>query len=425
MSKSVTESLEELLRTEKHIEGTVEPKVVLFADLVGSTRYKATHPVVDGLKRTLVHNLIVSNAIVGAGGTVVKFIGDEVMGVFDCATSAVEAGVAAHIGLTKTSFAPAIQSKMAVHRGPIVYFRYEQATTLDPQGTTVDVAARIVSCSRANQILVSGQVRNSLSESITATDGKPFIPKGTRESIIVHAIDFPGSNTEISLSGYIPFLPEDLEPVLEEAKEQLIKRNYRDAALLAKQILKADNRHPEAAYIYGVCCSSGLVDDLASGIDCLEQVLIYNPDHFRTKAYLAYLLWVKCHGKPGRDIHERLIRLTDESLKSARDHEDKYTELVVSNSLAFFLAERGDNDDLERAHQLCEKSCATHDWLQTFHFSKFLDTYGFVLMKLGKLDAAQEKFKQACEVDKEFGEALIHLGEVIQLKKKLKSDHIA
>ena len=55
---------------------------VLFADLCNSTSYKIDRGDVDGLIKTNAHNTIVGDAVNRNQGTIIKYIGDEVMATF-------------------------------------------------------------------------------------------------------------------------------------------------------------------------------------------------------------------------------------------------------------------------------------------------------------------------------------------------------
>ena len=63
MLKSVESTITSILDYEKDIEKQASPIVIMFSDLVGSTRYKAKNPVIDGLKRVFTYCKICANAI--------------------------------------------------------------------------------------------------------------------------------------------------------------------------------------------------------------------------------------------------------------------------------------------------------------------------------------------------------------------------
>src|SRR4051794_6976576 len=76
-------------------EGTrVGTRSVLFTDLVDSTqlRVRVGDDEADALRR--VHDVLISEAVVAHGGTVVKGLGDGVMATFESAADAVAGAVA-------------------------------------------------------------------------------------------------------------------------------------------------------------------------------------------------------------------------------------------------------------------------------------------------------------------------------------------
>ena len=155
MLKSVESTITSILDYEKDIEKQASPIVIMFSDLVGSTRYKAKNPVIDGLKRVFTYCKICANAITTNGATVVKYIGDEVMAIFTGADEALAAAITIHDVLENLHFNPKFECKTAIHAGEVFFFKYPEANILDPQGTTVDLAARIISTTKPRQILIS------------------------------------------------------------------------------------------------------------------------------------------------------------------------------------------------------------------------------------------------------------------------------
>ena len=92
-NRTVDRKIHEIIEAEKYIEKQAVELIIMFSDLVGSTHFKATRDAAKGLKRTLIHNEIVSGVMNKNEGEVIKFIGDEVMGQFKSADSALKAAI--------------------------------------------------------------------------------------------------------------------------------------------------------------------------------------------------------------------------------------------------------------------------------------------------------------------------------------------
>src|SRR5207249_3749797 len=89
---------EEFLENTSSWDQLAQPACILFADLVGSTEFKRDHPPPEGLAKTLLHNMIISNRVFHFKGSIVKYLGDGVMGIFvgeNRANRALMAGLAA------------------------------------------------------------------------------------------------------------------------------------------------------------------------------------------------------------------------------------------------------------------------------------------------------------------------------------------
>lgn len=155
--ENVFRTVEEL---DKHFKNTKEKSVILFADLVNSTLYKQKRNFVNGLFKTKLHNEVIAKIVENNGGRTVKYIGDAVMCEFLLGTNY-------HMGYKPINAAikiieyfqeynqnisdelEKIETKIGLALGTVAYF-YNN----DPQGYTVDLASRIESCAKPNQILV-------------------------------------------------------------------------------------------------------------------------------------------------------------------------------------------------------------------------------------------------------------------------------
>lgn len=124
--------------------------VVIFIDLVDSTKFKienAGEPE-KWILRVKQFGDIIKEYIENGNGTVVKYIGDEVMGVFDKATQIDDAlGLIQRIknieeNLTKITGVET-KVKIALDFGKVFLIKYDGHDELDPQGTPIDRCARI------------------------------------------------------------------------------------------------------------------------------------------------------------------------------------------------------------------------------------------------------------------------------------------
>ena len=163
MSSESQDYIRTQLQAGANFNSLSRPAVILFADLVGSTEFKRHHPPLDGLAKTALHNAVATDTIDEYGGTVSKYLGDGVLGMFEgdrSAAQAIRAATAIILGIEKanedqawTDFPKSISTRIGIHCGPVWMFRFPQATTDDPQGTVVDVAARLADLADAQQIV--------------------------------------------------------------------------------------------------------------------------------------------------------------------------------------------------------------------------------------------------------------------------------
>ncbi|MCH7728118.1 MAG: adenylate/guanylate cyclase domain-containing protein [Planctomycetes bacterium] len=153
---------------------------IVFFDLVGSTRYRRTHGAVRALKKSQLHNAIVSKAVLAFDGEIVKWLGDGVMAKFLAPNSAdAESHQQSAIGaslralhelanyngrvrrrLGEGAWEEEIHTKIGISTGEVHLWTVELAginepvTELDPIGSTCDLAARLGSLAAEDVILV-------------------------------------------------------------------------------------------------------------------------------------------------------------------------------------------------------------------------------------------------------------------------------
>jgi len=138
---------------------------ILCADLVGSTEFKRYHSLKDGLAKTLQHNDVVTHCCTEFGGSVVKYVGDGVMVMFEGEESECRALQASLEtiremqvlnGRRNWAFPFSMVTRIGVHSGPVWVFKYGESPD-DPRGTTVDIATGLTSLAGSNQVLCTKQ----------------------------------------------------------------------------------------------------------------------------------------------------------------------------------------------------------------------------------------------------------------------------
>lgn len=136
--------------TAEQLRKATEDVVVVFVDMVDSTKFKVEHSKTPErwILRVNQFSEILSDYVTALGGRVVKYLGDEVMASFrgdkmiNNAMSLVARVQEIQEILSKaTKFDTRI--KVAVDFGPVYFLKYEGHEEIDPQGTPVDRCARI------------------------------------------------------------------------------------------------------------------------------------------------------------------------------------------------------------------------------------------------------------------------------------------
>lgn len=152
------------------IRGGLTDTVVVFIDMAASTEFKLAH---KGDPETWILRVrqfddVITNYVKAANGRVVKYIGDEVMAVFDGkeaiadAMNLVTRTKPIQEGLEQVTGVPT-QIKIAIDRGPVYLLQLPGHNELDPQGTPIDRCARIAKFAEAGTVLASYDFANGTS----------------------------------------------------------------------------------------------------------------------------------------------------------------------------------------------------------------------------------------------------------------------
>jgi predicted ATPase/class 3 adenylate cyclase len=129
----------------------------LFTDIEGSTRLWEQFPERMSLSLAY-HNRLMSDAIESHNGKVFKTIGDAYCAVFDSATDALDAAIAAQTALAEIRPSEndpifALKVRMGLHAGPA------EEVDNDYFGPSLNRVARLMSAANGGQILISSQFK--------------------------------------------------------------------------------------------------------------------------------------------------------------------------------------------------------------------------------------------------------------------------
>lgn len=150
VQSKIQEIKNEQTKVAKQIRDGLVDCVVIFIDLVDSTKFKIENESEPEkwILRVKQFGQVIKEYIENSNGRVVKYIGDEVMGIFDTSTQIDDAlSLILRVkniqsSLTEiTGFETKI--KIALDYGKVFLLEYEGHNELDPQGTPIDRCARI------------------------------------------------------------------------------------------------------------------------------------------------------------------------------------------------------------------------------------------------------------------------------------------
>jgi adenylate cyclase len=164
-------------------EHAIRHIALLFSDLQGSTHMYEGIGDAAAYSRVNRHFDFIRQAVVRAGGTVVKTMGDGVMCAFPVLDDALEAAIGMQEQVAawcrEQDIDPPLTLKLGVHTGPVI------ATTandrLDYFGRTVNIAARLGDQSRGHDVVLLGDVFTQASERLTGGRANLSVETLTRQ----------------------------------------------------------------------------------------------------------------------------------------------------------------------------------------------------------------------------------------------------
>lgn len=141
-------------------EHAIRHIALLFSDLKGSTRMYEGIGDAAAYSRVNRHFAFIRQAVVRAGGTIVKTMGDGVMCAFPLLDDAFEAAIGMQEQVAgwcrEQEIDPPLTLKLGVHAGPVIASTANDR--LDYFGRTVNIAARLGDQSRGDDVVLLGEV---------------------------------------------------------------------------------------------------------------------------------------------------------------------------------------------------------------------------------------------------------------------------
>lgn len=168
----------------RQIRRSRKPRTILFTDIEGSTHYWDIHGDVKGRLMIDLHNRLIHPVIRRHRGRVIKHIGDAVMASFKSPENALRASIGIQQVLErrrKEDKSFRLKVRIGVHTGKAL------VEHKDVFGDTVNVAARVESYAKGDEICVSGGTASKLSKEAFGLVRKgTFLPKGKRREVTIY-----------------------------------------------------------------------------------------------------------------------------------------------------------------------------------------------------------------------------------------------
>ena len=192
------------------------PIIIIYADLVGSTKMSMTLPIDNLVSIVRIFDYHISNVVDTLGGYVLKYAGDAVISFFPSridnqnkylsSDTAVESGklMINSIKEEVNSFMhkiykyPELSVKIGIDAGEnaIVQFGYDQRSPIDILGYGMNVASKIMSITGANKVSIGDNVYKSLDPNLqdefhelTITDRWKYVNYGTDRPYKIYTLN--------------------------------------------------------------------------------------------------------------------------------------------------------------------------------------------------------------------------------------------
>src|ERR1044072_2690397 len=192
------------------------PIVIIYADLVGSTKMSMTLPIDNLVSIVRIFDYHISNVVDALGGYVLKYAGDAVISFFptrvDNHNKYFSSGTAVESGklminsikeevnsfLHKIYKYPELSVKIGIDAGEnaIVQFGYDQRSPIDILGYGMNVASKIMTITDANKVSIGENVYKSLDPSLqdefhelTITNQWKYVNYGTDKPYKIYTLN--------------------------------------------------------------------------------------------------------------------------------------------------------------------------------------------------------------------------------------------
>jgi class 3 adenylate cyclase len=174
--------------------GDVLEVTVLMADLRGFTSFAERHPPDEVVAMLNTYYGLVVPVILDAGGTVVQFVGDEVMALFNAPTRQPDHALrAARAGLGLQAAVATVTAGredwprfgVGINTGPALVGNIgaEQMRNFTAIGDTTNLAARLQSLAEPGQVVIGARTGAELGDRARTEGRDPVLVKGKREPV--------------------------------------------------------------------------------------------------------------------------------------------------------------------------------------------------------------------------------------------------
>lgn len=199
----------------RHIKSSTREITILFTDIKDSTKQWDKKGDVNGRLMVDRHNRLLFPVVKKYSGKVIKTMGDSIMASFKNPADAIKCAVGMQQMLAKerkqSEKFKDLQIRIGVHTGPAI------VEDNDVYGDAVNIAARIESDCKENQIQVSGDTAAKVGKKEFALNFKGrFTPKGKDKPVDVFLCDWTKAKSMIDKIKTTQFLP-----VIPKQKKQL------------------------------------------------------------------------------------------------------------------------------------------------------------------------------------------------------------